>query len=141
MPRPEKLPRPEKRGDGEPMLSGKYARAFEVILAQNHAVEQDARGVVVDGQPTAEVLEALAGKRDELGREATVMLVCDLLRDADPRRARYIIELLRRLSEDPGLTLLEKKKVNRALHDGGRRGNPKQLRRFWVKRMRRAPTP
>ena len=88
----------------------------------------------VDGQPTAEILEALGGKRDGLGREATVMLVCDLLRDADPRRERYIIELLRRLTEDPGLTLLEEKKVNRALHDGGRRGNPKHLRRFWNKR-------
>ena len=103
-------------------------------MAQHHAVEQDAAGVVVDGQPTAEILEALGGKRDGLGREATVMLVCDLLRDADPRRERYIIELLRRLTEDPGLTLLEEKKVNRALHDGGRRGNPKHLRRFWNKR-------
>ena len=127
------MPRPDKRGD-EPILSGKFAIAAQFYQNLNHAVEQDAHALV---DPLS--LIALSNREGELGREDAVKLVCVLLRhDLLERLEQYeerIIDLLRRLSEDPDLTLFEERKVTRALDDAGSRGKDKKFRRFWKKKL------
>ena len=127
MPRPDNLPRPDKRGD-EPMLSEKHARAAQAL----HNAEQNSHASM---DPLSLIAKSSQGC--ELGREDAVKLVCVLLQhDLLERLEQYegrIIGLLRRLIEDPDLTLLEQRTVLRALSDAGSRGKDKKFRRFWQK--------